>query len=226
MTKEIKNNFVSPTEMDPKYVISLFCVPKKDKNDDYVDLRLVRNASAKEAGADALNEYIEDEDASIKSLPSLETYATLFSKHKFIWTKDLSDYFRRIPTRKATQEFTIYSLFGYKLVDHRVGYGVTSGPVASQTLSEAIVWMLDQSLRRRLRGKTMVYIDDFVIAANTLKDENFISKKLDKLLIALGIPQSDKQINGQQQGKVHGVYWNLAIQSVSISDDKLKEIVW
>ena len=183
---------------------------KKNKDGDYVELRLVRNASAKEAGADALNEYIEDEDASIKSLPSLEAYATLFTKHKYIWTKDLSDYFRRIPTRKETQDFTTYSLFGYKLVDHRVGYGVTSGPVASQTLSEAIVWMLDQSLPRRLRGKTMVYIDDFVIAANTLKDGNLISKKLDELLIKLGIPQSDKQINGQQQGKVHGVFWEFS----------------
>ncbi len=111
MIDELNRGYIEPTNLSPSYIITLFCVPKKDEFDQPTKLRLVRNGSHSVYKQNTLNDIIDLDQCKMPSLPTLTDYATMMSNAQYLATKDLSNWFRQILARKSDAKYLIYSFF-------------------------------------------------------------------------------------------------------------------
>ena len=220
--KETKNTSVVPYPQNPKYIIPVFNVPKKDKNGKKTALRMVRHGSFHPKEQTSINNWIDPEKCKMPTLPNLKTYASMLLGKKYMTLRDLSDAFRQIGARKEDSPYLGYSIFGLKFVDHKQPYGIASAAANCQSFAQLIIWILDNKiLPIHLIDSTLVHIDDFLLASDTKIDATIMMNAFDKLCNLLNIKISThKNIDIVTKATVYGLQWDLIKQTVGIPDDK------
>ena len=207
--KEAAAGIVKPVDEMPTYIINLFCGPKKDDEDVWSGLRLIRNGSYAIEGTFALNDIIPPEKCSMK-LPHMPEYVRQFMGMRWGAMRDLKDAFRQMLLRVSERHLCGYSIFGFWFVDTRAPYGVAPMAAHCQRFAETMIWINDYKLPQRLRDQTRVHVDDFSIAAKTKEDCLRIEEMLDHTFEELGVQVSKtKSIPATQGVRCHGVWFNL-----------------
>lgn len=228
---EAEAGYIIPVDQPTAYLITLFCAQKKPKEDEIRAWRVVRHGSWNSEGCTNINEWIDPAHCTMKDLPyplpTVRVYGVLFHKSRYFATRDLKDAFRQLRMRADDASRIGYSVFGRCFRDERQPYGIASAAANCQHFAGIIIWILEQyKLPERLHGRTTVHIDDFTMTGDTEEDVRFMEKAFDALLKELGIAQSlSKAVQCTQNGKVHGIMWNTALQTANIPEDKRREMV-
>jgi hypothetical protein len=149
---------------------------------------------------------------------------------EFIALRDLKDAFRQLKLNAAEWKYCGYSLFGQFWVDSRVAYGLSSSAASCQRFVELICAIFNKVALRRRYGQPgardvrhcydqiLAYIDDFLLAARSLKDCAEMERRFDELLRRLGVRQSaSKAVSACVRAVVYGWEWDLSASPKTIS---------
>ena len=100
--KELQAGAIEPSDKPPKYVINVFCVPKKDSATGLMTkLRVVRHGSFSEATTTSINDWIDKQKCKMPTLPNLKDYVRLLIGCNWMSLRDLSDAFRQFAAAEA-----------------------------------------------------------------------------------------------------------------------------
>lgn len=224
---ETKNGDIEPINYSPKYIINVFCVPKKDsETGKMTKLRVVRHGSYSTKYTKSINDFIDPEKCKMNKLPNLKTYVEMLFDKKFFSLRDLKDAFRQIKLCIKDADYMGYSIFGLKFRDRKQPYGIASAPANCQNFALAIIDILESKIPSSLLNSTLVHIDDFIMAAKTKTNAELMFKTFDEICNLLNIKIStDKNINCTQKAVVYGFEFDLKNKTVGIPDTKYKEMI-
>ena len=233
--KELRRAILIESELRPLYFINFFGAPKKGSDGRMSALRLVRHGSYASKGKISLNDCILKSAYQINTLPNLRTYAELLHGRKWLAARDLSDAFRQLQLHPDDQIYCGYSLFGFWFIDLHVAYGLSSSSANCQRFVELICSIFTKVCTRRHKqaphdiahclNNILAYIDDFLLVADNRRDIDEIERRFDLLLKKLGVIQSaSKKVWATDSTVVFGWRWNLTDQTISIPDNKYKEM--
>ena len=225
--KELKSGALIPTEINPRYIINVFCVPKKDpKTDLMTKLRVVRNSSFSTSKTTSINQWIDKFKCKMPSLPNLKDYCKLLIDSSYLALRDLKDAFRQIALAKKDVGYLGYSIFGLKLLDTKQPYGISSAAANCQSFAQILIWILEnKKLPTNLRQRILVHIDDFVMAARSKEQVAMMERLFDDLCTELGVMVSnDKTVHATQIAVLYGFRFNLIDKTVGIPENKLEKL--
>ena len=222
--KELQSGAIIPSNTPPKYVINVFCVPKKDSETGLMTkLRVVRHGSYSTATTTSINDWIDQQKCKMPTLPNLTDYLNLLIDSKWMALRDLSDAFRQIGLANADVGYLGYCLFGLYFLDRKQPYGIASAAANCQSFAQIIIWILNnKKLPYHLCKKILVHIDDFCLAGLTKDDVLRMEQAFDGLCKELNIKIShEKDVSATQKAVLYGFLFDLEAQTVGIPKDKL-----
>ena len=222
--KEIEAGQIEPSDSPPKYIINVFCVPKKDSATGLMTkLRVVRHGSFSTATTTSINDWIDQQKCKMPTLPNLKDYIHLLIDCEWMALRDLSDAFRQIGLHSADVGYLGYSLFGLYFIDRKQPYGIASAAANCQSFAQIIIWIMNNKiLPYHICRNILVHIDDFVLAAKSKRDVEIMQTKFDKLCDKLNVKISHgKDIDATQKATLYGFTFDLKMQTVGIPEEKL-----
>ena len=225
--KELKSGAIEPSESPPKYILNLFCVPKKDsKTGLMTKLRVVRHGSFSTTNTTSINHWIDQQKCKMPTLPNLKDYVKLLIGCNWMTLRDLSDAFRQIGLSNADVGYIGYSLFGLYFIDRKQPYGIASAAANCQSFAQIIIWIMNNKLLPiHLCKNILVHIDDFCMAAPEKQEVLAMQRKFDDLCDELYVKIShEKDVDCAQIATVYGFKFNLINKTVGIPDDKLENL--
>lgn len=225
--KELKAGQIVPSKTPPKYVIIVFCVPKKDgETGKMTKLRVVRHGSYSTANTTSINQWIKKEKCKMPTLPNLKKYINLLIKCNWMTLRDLKDAFRQIGLSSADEEYLGYSICGLYLIDKKQPYGIASAAANCQSFAQLLVWIMNNKLLpKEARDKILVHIDDFILAAKDKETAILMKNKFDGLCDELNVIIShEKDVDVTQEAVLYGFRFNLKKKTVGIPEDKLEHM--
>lgn len=206
------------TDVKPQVVSPLGAILKEGKN----EVRLIHDGSR--PVGDSMNNY---------SLPASVHYESIEDAYKLAHP---NTYLCKIDLKSAYRSVAIhpidYCLTGVQfrfdgnnvptyLVDVRLPFGSSNGPMIFHRLSQAVKRMM----YRRGYQNIVVYLDDFFCVAPSYSECCEVQHVLLSLLIKLGFQISWSKVVGPSQCvEFLGVVINTCDCSVSLSDDKLSKL--
>ena len=226
--EECENGDIIPTNNEPKYVINVFTVPKKDSETGLMTkLRVVRHGSFKTLDTTSINDWIKKEKCKMPTLPNLKRYVKLLIKHNYASLRDLKNAFRQINLANADKDYLGYSIFGLKFMERKQAYGISSAAANCQSFAQILIWILNNhKFPIELRNNILVHIDDFVLAAVDKHSAEFMVKCFDNLCEELNVKISvNKNVDVAQRFELYGFYFDLELKTVSIPDSKHRKLV-
>jgi len=225
--KELQSGAIIPSATPPKYIINVFCVPKKDAETGLMTkLRVVRHGSYTTADTTSINQWIKQEKCKMPTLPNLMDYIKLLNNCDWMSLRDLSDAFRQIGLAEADVGYLGYSLFGLYFLDKKQPYGIASAAANCQSFSQIIIWILNNKIEKHIKHKILVHIDDFCLAARTKKETITLTRRFDNLCNELNVKIShEKDVNVVQEAVLYGFKFNLKRKTVGIPDDKKQQLL-
>ena len=227
LIQELKSGAIVPSKTKPKYVVNLFCVPKKDSATGLMTkLRVVRHGSFATATTTSINDWIDQQKCKMPTLPNLKDYVKLLINCNYMALRDLSDAFRQIGLSNADVGYLGYSLFGLYFLDKKQPYGIASAAANCQSFAQIVIWIMNNhKLPQHLRRNILVHIDDFLLAAKTKKETIFLQQAFDNLCKELHVDISHlKDVNTTQKATLYGFTFDLKKKTVGIPNEKLKRL--
>lgn len=221
---EIQNGSIVPANSPPKYIINVFCVPKKDPNTNQMTkLRVVRHGSFNTSNTTSINDWIDPERCKMPTLPNLKDYINLLIDSNYFALRDLSDAFRQIGLASKDVGVIGYSLFGFYFFDRKQPYGISSAASNCQSFGQTVISILNNKIfPSHLSDNTLLHIDDFLFAAKTAEDVTFMHREFDKLCDKLNIKVSHaKDVDATQIATVYGFHFDLGRKTIGIPEHKL-----
>ena len=125
----------NPQSTCPKYIIPLFCVPKRDKMGTMTALRMVRYGSYHTLYTTSINMWINPLKCKMDELPNIAKYVRVLRYKKFMSLRDLSDAFRQILARLSECTYLGYAIFGMYFRDRKQPYGISSAAANCQSFA-------------------------------------------------------------------------------------------
>ena len=167
--KELESGAIIPSKTPPKYIINVFCVPKKDaETGKMTKLRVVRHGSYCTANTSSINQWIDQRKCKMPTLPNLKDYVRLLINCNWMTLRDLKDAFRQIGLASADIGYLGYSLCGLYFLDKKQPYGIASAAANCQSFAQIVIWIMNNKLLPQdLRNKIIVHIDDFLLGARS-----------------------------------------------------------
>ena len=224
--KELQSGAIIPSANPPKYIINVFCVPKKDaKTGLMTKLRVVRHGSFAASNMTSINQWISEDKCKMPTLPNLKDYVRTLFPCDWMSLRDLSDAFRQIGLAQADDGYLGYSLFGLYFIDKKQPYGIASAAANCQSFAQIIISILNKKLHKKLRNKILVHIDDFCLAAKTKEQAQNLKDKFDALCGELNVLIShEKNIDVVQRAVLYGFVFDLKNKTVGIPEDKQTQL--
>ena len=219
---EVENNYISPSDESPDYIINYFCVPKKDNDGNYTKKRMVRHGSFSAKGKMSINDWIRSEKCKMESLPNLKDYIHLLIDKKFFALRDLSNAFRQLGLCPEIPLKIGYSVCGMFFIDNRQPYGIASAAANCQKFGDILLWIMRNKLTEHIPNTGFtVHIDDFVLAAKRKTHCNELECIFDRLCNNVGVKIStEKNVNTTTRATVYGLNFDLKNKTVSLPDKK------
>ena len=225
--KELESGAIIPSETPPKYIINVFCVPKKDASTGKMTkLRVVRHGSFCTANTSSINQWIDQRKCKMPTLPNLKDYVKLLIKCNWMTLRDLKDAFRQIGLAAADIGYLGYSLCGLYFLDKKQPYGIASAAANCQSFAQIIIWIMNNKLLpQTLKDRIIVHIDDFLLGSETKLGAIKMKCEFDNLCDELNVKIShEKDEDIVQEAVVYGFKFNLKRKTVGIPDDKLLDL--
>ena len=185
--EEIKSGNYVITKQKPKIVSAIGAIPKKDSD----EIRIIHDASRPDGKN--LNSYINPEPTEYTSVDEV---TSLLNPGGWMAKVDLRHAYRSVPISKNCWQGT-----GLKwrfsdsnkdtyMYDTRLPFGASSSPGTFQAITTSIT----RILKRKGFKAICVYIDDFIIVADTYSECQRTFKELLALLLKLGFSISWKKV--------------------------------
>lgn len=139
----------------------------------------------------------------------------------YLCTIDLSDAYCHVPVKKSHQRFLSFHFRGKTFSWKCLPFGLASAP---QAFSQLTNWVA--ALLRKQGLRIIVYLDDFLLAAQSFEELVMKTKLTVSLLRTLGwqINLSKSRLVPSHTRTFLGLVWNTTSQSVSLPDDKIRSL--
>ncbi len=230
MIKEAKRGQITGTTTPCHYTLNLLCVPKKDNDTKQMTaIRVARHGSYSTRDTVSINDKIDRDFCKIPTLPNIRKYVKLLIQYNYVSLRDLKDAFRQLGLAKQDRNYIQYVLFGLRFRDNMQAYGVASAAANCQHFSNILIWIYENvQLSQNQRGRILVHIDDFLMAAQSVRDCKDMTLKFDQMCADLNVKIShEKDENWVQKGVVHGFGFDLSASPklTFIPDHKFVELL-
>ncbi|MCP4985538.1 MAG: hypothetical protein GY928_05525 [Colwellia sp.] len=230
MIKEAKRGQITGTTTPCHYTLNLLCVPKKDNETKRMTaIRVARHGSYSTRDTVSINDKIDRDFCKIPTLPNIRKYVKLLIQYEYVSLRDLKDAFRQLGLAEQDRNYIQYVLFGLRFRDNMQAYGVASAAANCQHFSNILIWIYENvQLSHNQRGRILVHIDDFLMAAKTERDCKDMTLKFDQMCADLNVKIShEKDENWVQNGVVHGFGFDLSTSPkiTFIPDHKFVELL-
>ena len=218
ITEELKMGNYIITDHKPKIISAIGAIPKKDSD----EIRIIHDAS-RPVGKN-LNSYVDYDHCQYTSIDEV---TSLLKPNGWMAKVDLRHAYRSVPISQDSWSGT-----GLKwkfsdtnrptyMYDTRLPFGASPSPGIFQKLTKSVTRML----KRRGFKAICVYIDDFIIIADTYSECLAAFKELLSILLKLGFSISWRKVVPPTQCLTFlGIEINSIKETISMPSDKLSSL--